>query len=184
LDYKKNNKKSEYSDIVELVNVEMHIDWLDNMKDTDTSKNELMLVNRVYGLSEDFVPEDLVDVPTGTPLDYTVAIEIETEEADVQLDAVITFGNEQQTIYTVDNSKSFPATSGAVFYINDEEGARITLGDMRFTPDGVVSHLSECMTLRIGDLIFLGSGTEFEVKAGDNYKVVIAGKTMLNFDIK
>jgi 2-keto-4-pentenoate hydratase/2-oxohepta-3-ene-1,7-dioic acid hydratase in catechol pathway len=71
-----------------------------------------------------------------------------------------------------------------VFYINDEERARITLGDMRFTPDGVVSHLSECMTLRIGDLIFLGSGTEFEVKAGDNYKVVIAGKTMLNFDIK
>lgn len=64
------------------------------------------------------VDEDLVDVPTGAPLDYTVAIEIETEEADVQLDAVITFGNEQQTIYAVDNSKSYPATSGAVFYIN------------------------------------------------------------------
>lgn len=64
------------------------------------------------------VDEDLVDVPTGAPLDYTVAIEIETEETDVQLDAVITFGNEQQTIYAVDNSKSFPATSGAVFYIN------------------------------------------------------------------
>lgn len=64
------------------------------------------------------VDEDLVDVPTGAPLDYTVAIEIETEEADVQLDAVITFGNEQQTIYAVDNSKSFPATSGVVFYIN------------------------------------------------------------------
>ena len=64
------------------------------------------------------VDEDLVDVPTGAPLDYTVAIEIETEEADVQLDAVITFGNEQQTIYAVDNSRSYPATSGAVFYIN------------------------------------------------------------------
>jgi D-alanyl-D-alanine carboxypeptidase len=34
------------------------------MKDTDTSKNELMLVNRIYGLSEDFVPEDLVEVPS------------------------------------------------------------------------------------------------------------------------
>ncbi len=64
------------------------------------------------------VDEDLVDVPTGAPLDYTVAIEIETEEADVQLDAVITFGNEQQTIYAVDNSKSYPATAGSVFYIN------------------------------------------------------------------
>lgn len=73
---------------------------------------------------------------------------------------------------------------GAVFYINDEERARISLNDQRFTPDKIVSHLSECMTLRIGDLIYIGSPAEFEVKAGDNYKVVIAGKTLLNFDIK
>lgn len=73
---------------------------------------------------------------------------------------------------------------GAVFYINDEERARINLSDFRFTPDKIVSHLSECMTLRIGDLIYLGSPEEFEVKVGDNYKVVIAGKTLLNFDIK
>ena len=64
LSYKSDNKKSEYADIVALVNVEMHIDWLDNMKETDISKNELMLVNRVYGLSEEFVPSDLVEVPT------------------------------------------------------------------------------------------------------------------------
>jgi hypothetical protein len=40
------------------------------------------------------------------------------------------------------------------------------------------------MTLRIGDLIYLGSAEEFEVKAGDNYRVEIAGRTLLNFDIK
>ncbi len=73
---------------------------------------------------------------------------------------------------------------GAIFYINDEERARINLSDFRFTPDRIVGHLSECMTLRIGDLIYLGSPAEFEVKVGDNYKVVIAGKTLLNFDIK
>lgn len=73
---------------------------------------------------------------------------------------------------------------GAVFYINDEERARINLSDFSFTPDKIVSHLSECMTLRIGDLIYLGSPEEFEVKVGDNYKVMIAGKTLLNFDIK
>lgn len=72
----------------------------------------------------------------------------------------------------------------AVFYINDEERARISLSDMRFSPDRVVSYLSECMTLRIGDLIFLGSPQEFEVKAGDNFKVVISGQTLLDFDIK
>ena len=72
----------------------------------------------------------------------------------------------------------------AVFYINNEEVARIRISDMRFTPDRIVSHLSECMTLRIGDLIFLGAPQEFEVKAGDNYRVEIGGKRLLNFDIK
>lgn len=73
---------------------------------------------------------------------------------------------------------------GAVFYINDKERARISLGDMRFSPDKVVAHLSECMTLRIGDLIFLGSPAEFEAKAGDNYRLTIGSHTLLNFDIK
>ena len=73
---------------------------------------------------------------------------------------------------------------GAVFYINDEERARINLSDFSFTPDKIISHLSECMTLRIGDLIYLGSPEEFEVRVGDNYKIMIAGKTLLNFDIK
>ena len=73
---------------------------------------------------------------------------------------------------------------GAVFYINDEERARISLNDMRFTPDRIISYLSECMTLRIGDLIYLGSKSEFEVKAGDNYKVKVGDRVLLNFDIK
>lgn len=73
---------------------------------------------------------------------------------------------------------------GAVFYINGEERARITISDMRFSPDRIVAHLSECMTLRIGDLIFLGSPAEFEAKAGDNYRLVIGNHTLLDFDIK
>ena len=73
---------------------------------------------------------------------------------------------------------------GAVFYINGEERARIRIADMRFTPDRIVSHLSECMTLRIGDLIYLGAPAEFEAKAGDNYRLTIGDHTLLNFDIK
>ena len=73
---------------------------------------------------------------------------------------------------------------GAIFYINGEERARIALGDMRYTPDHIVSHLSECMTLRIGDLIYLGAPTQFEAKAGDNYRLTIGNHTLLNFDIK
>lgn len=73
---------------------------------------------------------------------------------------------------------------GATFYINGEERARLSINDMRFTPDCVVAHLSECMTLRIGDLVFLGSPAEFDVKAGDNYRLTIGDHTLLNFDIK
>lgn len=73
---------------------------------------------------------------------------------------------------------------GALFYINGEERARIALDSMRFTPDSIVAHLSECMTLRIGDLIFLGSPAEFEVKVGDNYRLTIGSHTLLNFDVK
>ena len=37
---------------------------MDNEKQTDTSKDELMLVNRIYGLSSDYKPEDIVNIPT------------------------------------------------------------------------------------------------------------------------
>ena len=73
---------------------------------------------------------------------------------------------------------------GATFMINDEVRAKIKLSDMRFTVDKVVSTLSEAMTLRIGDLIYLGSAEQFEVRAGDNYKLLIGDKVLLNFDIK
>ena len=73
---------------------------------------------------------------------------------------------------------------GATFMINDEVRARINIADMAFSVDRVVSRLSECMTLRIGDLIYLGAPKQFEVKIGDNYKLAIGDKVLLNFDIK
>ena len=93
-------------------------------------------------------------------------------------------GFDHSSALSLDTLERDTMLEGATFYINDQECARINLSDMRFSPDRIVSHLSECMTLRIGDLIYLGSPAEFEVKVGDNYKVVIAGKTLLNFDIK
>lgn len=93
-------------------------------------------------------------------------------------------GFDHSSALSLDTLSPESIAQGAIFYINGEERARISLSDMRFTPDHVVSHLSECMTLRIGDLIYLGSPYEIEVKAGDNYRIDIAGHTLLNFDIK
>lgn len=66
------------------------------------------------------IDEDLVDVITASPLSYTASLEIEMEDesAALSLEAYMTYGNEQQIVYPVDNSKSYPATTGAVFYMN------------------------------------------------------------------
>lgn len=64
LEYKKDNKLESYTKIVTIINTEANIDWFDNTKETDISKKELMLVNRLYGLSKDYEPDDIIDVPS------------------------------------------------------------------------------------------------------------------------
>lgn len=63
LEYKKDNKLESYTNIVTIINTEANIDWFDNTKETDISKKELILVNRLYGLSKDYEPDDIIDVP-------------------------------------------------------------------------------------------------------------------------
>ncbi len=62
--YREENDEYPNNEIVAIINTEANIDWFDNEKETDTSLNELMLVNRLYGLKEDYTVEDIVDVPT------------------------------------------------------------------------------------------------------------------------
>ena len=62
--------------------------------------------------------EDLVSVDTGTKLPYNFHLEVETDENDLQLTSVLTFGNEQVKNFVIDNSASYPSTNGAVFYMN------------------------------------------------------------------
>ena len=62
--------------------------------------------------------ETLANVSTATALEYKEAIEIETEESNVQLSVIMAYGNSQQVVYQVDNSKAFPASKDAVFYLN------------------------------------------------------------------
>jgi 2-keto-4-pentenoate hydratase/2-oxohepta-3-ene-1,7-dioic acid hydratase in catechol pathway len=73
---------------------------------------------------------------------------------------------------------------GARFYINNEELLTLSVSDMRFTPDKIISSLSEATTLRIGDLVYLGAPESFDIKVGDNLKLYIGDTLLLNFDIK
>ena len=63
LDYKNSHKSDSYNDIVSTVNTEANKEWIDNQKETDISKGSLMLVNRIYGLKEDYEPDDIITVP-------------------------------------------------------------------------------------------------------------------------
>jgi 2-keto-4-pentenoate hydratase/2-oxohepta-3-ene-1,7-dioic acid hydratase in catechol pathway len=68
--------------------------------------------------------------------------------------------------------------------LNGEVRQQGFTGDMLFTVDKIISHISRYMTLRIGDLIYTGTPVGVgEVKAGDNIKAHLGGKTLLDFDI-
>lgn len=62
--------------------------------------------------------EDLEGVETGKAITFKYNLEVETENTDITLSSLLSFGNEQSATYPVDNSASFPATSGATFYLN------------------------------------------------------------------
>lgn len=67
----------------------------------------------------EIVSETLQDIPTGRANRYTLNVEIESEEANIALTAHISLGaSKQDAVYSVDNSASYPATMGAVFYMN------------------------------------------------------------------
>lgn len=62
LDYLNDNSNETPSNVIAIVNVGANNEWYSNIKETDTTKNELMLVNKFYGLSETYEPSDLVKV--------------------------------------------------------------------------------------------------------------------------
>lgn len=65
------------------------------------------------------VDEELKGVPTNAANPYSLNIEIESEESNLAVIASISLGaSRQEAVYAVDNSASYPATSGAVFYMN------------------------------------------------------------------
>lgn len=60
LSYYSENEGIDVKDVISIVNTKADNEWYSNVKETDTSKGNLMLVNKFYGLKEDYVPSDLV----------------------------------------------------------------------------------------------------------------------------
>lgn len=62
LDYATTNSDLEPSKIISIINTKADTDWYSEIKETDTTKEELMLVNKFNGLKEDYEPEDLTTI--------------------------------------------------------------------------------------------------------------------------
>lgn len=60
LDYQVQKNNLALSDIIGLVNVKRNYDFYEEVKETNTELNSLMLVNKYYKLNENYEPEDIV----------------------------------------------------------------------------------------------------------------------------
>lgn len=69
----------------------------------------------INNLPTTIVEETLQSVATATAHPYTVSLEIDTQETNIALSASITFGNEQDAYYAIDNSLSFPAVDADTY---------------------------------------------------------------------
>ena len=59
LKYYKNNKDKKITDVIAIINVGSDHEFYTNTKETDTSKNELMLLNKYNYLTANYNPDDL-----------------------------------------------------------------------------------------------------------------------------
>ena len=69
--------------------------------------------------------------------------------------------------------------------INGQVRQRGDTSLMLYTVDEIISHVSQYMTLRIGDLIYTGTPAGVgPVREGDTLRASIEGRTLLDFDIR
>jgi len=62
IDYANENSSLETTKIVAIINTKANTEWYSEIQETDTSKGELMLVNKFNGLPSNYIPEDLITV--------------------------------------------------------------------------------------------------------------------------
>ena len=82
------------------------------------SSPHVLVKATVKGKEVVVVDETMADVITGSIQSYILPLEIESDDESFPMVSEISFGNVVSMDYVVDNSLSFPATSGAVLYMN------------------------------------------------------------------
>ena len=69
--------------------------------------------------------------------------------------------------------------------LNGQVRQKASTSQMIFTVDQLISHISQFVTLKIGDLIYTGTPVGVgEVKEGDELTATLEGRKLLDFDIR
>ena len=69
--------------------------------------------------------------------------------------------------------------------LNGKVRQSASTAQMIFTVDQLISHISQFVTLKIGDLIYTGTPVGVgEVREGDELTATLEGHELLNFDIR
>ena len=61
---------------------------------------------------------------------------------------------------------------------------RAKIGDMRLSIDECISRASQLATLKTGDIVYIGMPADLQPSAGDEIRVVVGGKCLLDFGVK
>lgn len=111
LAYQEKNKDKELKDIVAIVNVNRDYEFYEHDIDTDTSEDNLLMVNKYYKLNSDFEPSSLVTINsqyayadnqiTEEANDAYVSMWHAAKEADIQLIVNSSYRNyqDQEDVY-------------------------------------------------------------------------------------
>lgn len=62
LTYQKENPEKSTYDTIAMINIQANLEWYENAKEADTSKDNLLLVNKFNFLSKEYTPKNLVKV--------------------------------------------------------------------------------------------------------------------------
>lgn len=126
-----------------------------------TTANPVVNVSAIINNTPHKIVSDamLVGVATGEANTYEISLEIDSTETNIQLYSSIEIGScKQEMIYGIDNSLSFPAVAGAVFYMNPANRNNADNNKTDIVNESSVASAQDSYTATWTDVSFVDGG--------------------------
>lgn len=126
-----------------------------------TTANPVVNVSAIINNTPHKIVSDamLVGVATGEANTYEISLEIDSTETNIQLYSSIEIGDcKQEMIFGIDNSLSFPAVAGAVFYMNPANRNNADNNKTNIVNESSVASAQDSYTATWTDVSFVDGG--------------------------